>query len=102
MEHAFQSSKWKWYELNLDEESIEGAVPNTDSVYKEWLKNLSKDQTNAIDMDNGAEGKEVLWGSLVYLQSAEKEEEKSVFHFYLTREQLILIFLNWITLMSRR
>ncbi|WP_050184400.1 magnesium transporter CorA family protein, partial [Domibacillus robiginosus] len=98
MEHTFHDSQWKWYELNLEDENIKTAVPNMDTVCKEWLGNLSKDQTNDIDMDNGQEGKEAFWGSLVYMQSAEKEEEKSVFHFYVTRKQLITADIDFLKL----
>lgn len=98
MKHTFHSSRWKWYELNLDDGNIEEKVPNMDTICKEWLKNLSKDQTNAIDMDTGTEGKEAFWGSLVYMQSAKEEEDKSVFHFYLTREQLITANIDFLKL----
>ncbi|MCI2256223.1 magnesium transporter CorA family protein [Domibacillus sp. PGB-M46] len=98
MKHIFHSSQWQWYELNLNDGNIEEKVPNTDTICKEWLKNLSKDQTNAIDMDTGTEGKEAFWGSLVYVQSAKEEEDKSVFHFYLTREQLITVDIDFLKL----
>lgn len=98
MEHTFHHAEWKWYELTVDDENIKEAVPNRDARCKEWLNNLSKDQTNAIDMDNGKESREALWGSLVYLQSAEEREEKSVFHFYVTREQLITADIDFLKL----
>jgi magnesium transporter len=40
-------------------------------------------------MYTGTPGKEVIWGSLVYVQDIHEKEKNHVFHFYLTHEELL-------------
>ncbi|GKU83608.1 magnesium transporter CorA family protein [Niallia sp. NCCP-28] len=93
MEHTFYSSQWKWQELKLKNGEIEETALDRNAQCKEWLKKLTKAKTNSLGMETGEE--EVLWGSLVYIQDVEKEEDKSIFHFFVTGEELITVGINF-------
>ena len=93
MEHTFYSSQWKWQELKLKNGEIEKTALDRSAQCKEWLKKLTKVKTNSLGMETGEE--EVLWGSLVYIQDVEKEEDKSIFHFFVTGAELITVGIDF-------
>ena len=93
MEHTFYSSRWKWQELKLKNGEIEETVLDRNAQCKEWLKKLTKAKTNSLGMEMGEE--EVLWGSLVYIQDVEKEEDKSIFHFFVIGAELITVGIDF-------
>ena len=93
MEHTFYSSQWKWQELKLKNGEIEETALDRSAQCKEWLKKLTKAKTNSLGMEMGEE--EVLWGSLVYIQDVEKEEDKSIFHFFVIGAELITVGIDF-------
>ncbi|KAB7708217.1 Mg2+ transporter protein, CorA-like protein [Bacillus aerolatus] len=89
MEHTFNGGKWSWHELSQSQ--VDQAIKFAEQYnsYNKWAEETKKNMTNNLQVDTSEEGKEALWGSLVYYQNVEEKEGKQVFHFYLTKKCLI-------------
>ncbi len=89
MEHVFHSSQWKWQEFEIENEAQADELARKHHTCKKWVGNIKKNNNNLLEVYTGTPGKEIIWGSLVYGQDIKKKEQTSVFHFYLTREELV-------------
>lgn len=89
MERTFHSSQWKWTELNMKNERQAEELAKKHPTCKKWISDIKTNKTNLLEMYTGMPGKEFIWGSLVYMQDINKKQGKDVFHFYLTRDELL-------------
>ncbi|MFK2825158.1 magnesium transporter CorA family protein [Bacillus sp. B190/17] len=89
MEHTFNGGKWSWHELNHTQMDRAAEFAKQYPSYGKWARAAKENRTNHLQMDTSEEGKETIWGSLVYYQDVEEKEERHVFHFYLMRTCLI-------------
>jgi magnesium transporter len=89
MEHSFHSSQWKWKEFDIKNDAQAKELAKKHHTCKKWVEDVQKNDTNSLEMYTGTPDEEVLWGSLVYLQHADEKNNRHVFHFYLTRDQMI-------------
>lgn len=78
-----------WHEEDsVDNEKFRKFLPKTDKMYT-WI-DQSKDPTvNILHTHTVDRGKESLWGSLIYRQSAKSKSAREVFHFYLSKDLFI-------------
>lgn len=91
MEEYIGTKKWKWVQLSKSETGND-SIPIT--VYN-WLEQVQKNQTNCLrvsDLD-----KEIK-GSLIYKQNLNKERDYKIFHFFLTKDMLVTVDLDWTVL----
>lgn len=93
-EHSFSQNRWQWHELDLtNEQRLQQLVSQTKKCGK-WVEHtLSKKSIN-LGLHIAEEGKEAIWGSLVYIQDIEEKKKQHTFHFYLTNEFLITGYLD--------
>lgn len=89
MERTFHSSQWKWIEFNIENKEQVKKLDEKHQTCGKWIENVKKNKTNLLEMYTGTPNQEILWGALVYGQDAEDKSHNSVFHFYVTREELI-------------
>ncbi|TVT29392.1 Mg2+ transporter protein, CorA-like protein [Salinicoccus cyprini] len=93
--HAFNDGKWQWIEMDFsDKAALEKKISGY-HVDDRWLDQASEGETNNLQMDTTYEGREVVWGSLVYDHDLEDPESERVFHFCLTREFLLTDHLDF-------
>ncbi|KKK36175.1 hypothetical protein WQ57_20690 [Mesobacillus campisalis] len=89
MEYSFNHDKWTWIKLgdhDLDEfVDMAGIQPNA----RDWLKHGDKAATNKLHIYTAEEGREYIFGSLVYQQDLDSREDRKVFHFYLEKGRLV-------------
>ncbi|OAH63087.1 hypothetical protein AWH49_07025 [Domibacillus aminovorans] len=64
------------------------------STYKKWTDSVKTNKMNLLEMYTGTAEEEIIWGSLVYIQDLHEKQERRVFHFYLTRNELVTADLN--------
>ncbi len=64
------------------------------STYKMWTDSVKTNKMNLLEMYTGTAEEEIIWGSLVYIQDLHEKQERRVFHFYLTRNELVTADLN--------
>lgn len=94
-EHSFKQNKWQWHELDLTNEHQLHQLISTTKKCEKWVEHtLSKKSIN-LGLHIADEGKEAIWGSLVYIQDVEEKEKQHTFHFYLTNEFLITGYLDF-------
>ncbi|OMP66908.1 magnesium transporter CorA family protein [Domibacillus epiphyticus] len=89
MEHTFHSSQWKWKEFDIHADSQAKELAEKHITCKRWVKDVKTNHTNSLDMYTGTPGGEIIWGSIVYKQDLDEKDNSCVFHFYLTRNELI-------------
>lgn len=94
-EHTFNQNKWQWHELDLtNEQKLQELISQTKKC-EQWVEHtLSKKSIN-LGLHIADEGKEAIWGSIVYIQDIEEKEKQHTFHFYLTNEFLITGYLDF-------
>ncbi len=64
------------------------------STYKKWTDSVKTNKMSLLEMYTGTAEEEIIWGSLVYIQDLHEKQERRVFHFYLTRNELVTADLN--------
>ncbi|WP_018392827.1 magnesium transporter CorA family protein [Bacillus sp. 37MA] len=94
MEHTFHSSQWKWIEFNMKDDVHAKELTKKHSTYKMWTDSVKTNKMNLLEMYTGTAEEEIIWGSLVYIQDLHEKQERRVFHFYLTRNELVTADLN--------
>ncbi|MCM3763994.1 magnesium transporter CorA family protein [Neobacillus niacini] len=77
METLFGKDKWKWVQAQPEETKM--PINDTNRVRVSCLDN----------------GEKAVRGSLVYRQDFSKEKDYQIFHFQLTREELVTVDLDW-------
>ncbi|WP_050182756.1 magnesium transporter CorA family protein [Domibacillus robiginosus] len=94
MKHRFHSSQWVWQDLDLENEKQAEEFVRKHHTCKRWIEAIKGNDTNSIGMYTGTPGGEAMWGSLVYVQNANHKNNKEIFHFYLTKKEMITADLN--------
>ncbi|OLN21571.1 hypothetical protein BTO30_13875 [Domibacillus antri] len=89
MEHTFHSSQWKWKEFDIKDEEQAKQLARKHHTCQKWIDAVKTNQTNSLEMYTGTPDDEVIWGSIVYKQDIHEKQKKCVFHFYLTRDELV-------------
>lgn len=89
MEHSFHSSQWIWKELDIKNDAEAKKLSQKHHTCKKWIEDVKTNKTNSLEMYTGTPDEEILWGSLVYLQHADEKDNRYVFHFYLTRNEMV-------------
>lgn len=77
MKTFFDKGKWKWVQARPEE--AEMPINDTNCVRVSLLDN----------------GEKMVRGSLVYRQNFSQEDDYQIFHFYLTKEVLVTVDLEW-------
>ncbi|MGB6407165.1 MAG: magnesium transporter CorA family protein [Planococcus donghaensis] len=75
------------------EEDVEGAsfrkyLPENEKM-KNWIDQSKNPAVNILHTHTVSRGKESLWGSLIYKQSATSKGSREVFHFYLSKHVFV-------------
>ncbi|MBD1381498.1 magnesium transporter CorA family protein [Metabacillus arenae] len=92
----FEGREWRWFQLHLFEKEAAGDMipPAYSETYQKWLQQLKPDNRNSIRMEVINSNHAAVYGSLVYHQGLDKEENYQVFHFYLTKEFFLTVDLQ--------
>ncbi|MEC3607907.1 magnesium transporter CorA family protein [Bacillus glycinifermentans] len=79
---------WNWYQLGPQEKTK--ALELIDSEHwpecRKWFQGVPSENVNCLDIDVVSADHEALYGSLIYQQDAKEEHDRSVFHFYVTKD----------------
>lgn len=86
-QHTFKHAVWN------EEESAEAYnfrkhLPKNEKV-SSWMDQSKNPSVNILHTHTIERGKESLWGSLIYRQSAKSQGAREVFHFYLSHDVLV-------------
>jgi magnesium transporter len=90
VERNINFEKWKWVQLNMNDGS-----PVWEQETSGWLSNIRSNKTNCVRVQGLNDGERVVYGSLICKQDVEEEEDNQIFHFYLTRNKLVTIDLEF-------
>ncbi|PAF21299.1 hypothetical protein CHH69_16850 [Terribacillus saccharophilus] len=93
--HAFSDAVWEWVQLdwNKDMERENELKPYTQNI--QWLEHVQASDTNSLQMETTDENSLALWGSIIYVQEADKEEESHLFHFFVKENTLLTTALDF-------
>lgn len=83
MERNINFDKWKWIQLDKNEL---GTVWEQGTIPYNWLTAIRKNKTNCLRVQE-----KVVYGSLLYRQNEDEEEDYQIFHFYLTDSTFITV-----------
>lgn len=89
MEHSFHSSQWTWKEFDIENEEETAIVAKKHHTCKKWVEDVRGNKTNSLRIHTETPGEEIMWGSIVYAQHPDEKKQRDVFHFYLTRNEMI-------------
>ncbi|MCM3693101.1 magnesium transporter CorA family protein [Neobacillus niacini] len=92
MERNINFDQWKWVQLNKNELNT---VWEQETMISDWFTSVRKSQTNFVKVHGLVDGERVVNGSLIYRQDEEEEENRRIFHFYLTSNTLFTIDLEF-------
>jgi magnesium transporter len=92
LERNINFDQWKWVQLNKNELNT---VWEQENMISDWLTSVRKSQTNFVKVHGLIDGERVVNGSLIYRQDEEEEEDRQIFHFYLTSNTLFTIDLEF-------
>ncbi|EGA91182.1 putative CorA-type Mg(2+) transporter [Planococcus donghaensis MPA1U2] len=73
-----------WHEEDVEGASFRKYLPENKKM-KNWIDQSKNPAVNILHTHTVSRGKESLWGSLIYKQSATSKESREVFHFYLSK-----------------
>ncbi len=85
--HQFE--KAVWHEAQKMSAVDFPGILKDNSKFQQWVRESDQLIVNILHADTSEQGKEVLWGSLIYKQSSEYRDVRDVFHFYVTPELLM-------------
>ncbi len=92
MERNINFDEWKWVQINKNDLSTMWEQETTPSG---WLTTVRRNITNCVKVHGGIDGEMSVNGSLIYRQNVDEEEDQQIFHFYLTRQTLVTIDLEF-------
>ncbi|MEH7011253.1 magnesium transporter CorA family protein [Neobacillus niacini] len=92
MERNINFDQWKWVQLNKNELN---AIWEQETMLSGWLSAVRKNKTNFVKVHRLIDGERVVYGSLIYRQNVDEEEDHQIFHFYLTCNTLFTIDLEF-------
>lgn len=98
MQKYIGANRWKWIQFKQSETESSQPGMEKDEFLHSWLKQVHKNNMNCLRADYLANGEKAMKGSLIYKQNFEVEDDFKIFHFYLTRNQLITIDFELFTL----
>ena len=93
MERNINFDKWKWVQLNKNDDVSQ--LWEQETTPSGWLTNVRNNKTNCVRMQGLTDGERVVYGSLIYKQDVDEEKDNQIFHFYLTRHILMTIDLEF-------
>lgn len=59
-----------------------------------WVNQVLKNKSNYLQVKVQNNGEKVVEGSLIYKQNVNEEQDNHIFHFYITKNELITVDLN--------
>lgn len=86
-QHKFGNAVWQEEGTTADEE-FQRHLPNSRKI-RTWIRDSKNLAVNILHTETPEPGSEVIWGSLIYRQSAEKKQDIAAFHFFLSRDLLL-------------
>lgn len=86
-QYAFRHAIW-YEEEGVEDYNFRKFLPKNEKM-KNWIDKSKNPAVNILHTHTSERGKESLWGSLIYKQSAKSEESRQVFHFYLSHEVFV-------------
>lgn len=86
-QHTFRNAVWH-EEESAEEYSFRKFLPKNEKMLN-WIEKSRNPLVNILHTYTVERGKESLWGSLIYKQSAKSEGSRGVFHFYLSRDVFV-------------
>ncbi|MDN3018042.1 magnesium transporter CorA family protein [Paenibacillus sp. BSR1-1] len=84
-----RSKKWKWSQFSAND--IERIKPLLLQDGREWLKKVRDNRSNYLRVKAPENGEKVVYGSLIYQQSFEDDQDYKIFHFYVTEDHWITV-----------
>ncbi|WP_080848454.1 magnesium transporter CorA family protein [Cytobacillus gottheilii] len=91
MGHSFSFGHWKWHHYDHDEELDLLIEHPHQEVFINWAQTLKDSETNVLKMDTTRSNEESLRGSLIYQQTIEEQQEKRLFHYFITESTLYTV-----------
>ncbi|ANU24426.1 magnesium transporter CorA family protein [Planococcus donghaensis] len=77
-----------WNEEGEGNADFRKYLPENEKM-KNWMDQSENPAVNILHTHTVARGKESLWGSLIYKQSATSKRSREVFHFYLSKNVFV-------------
>lgn len=87
--HPFHNSNWQWVSIDVTSEEDVQSLPRISDPCKNWIQSLREDENNNLEMETAEKGQEILWGSIIYHQSIEEQEDQDILHYCLSENVLI-------------
>ncbi|WP_307892724.1 magnesium transporter CorA family protein [Bacillus swezeyi] len=93
---VFQGEGWTWYQLGPHEKTkAQGLIqPDHWPGCRKWFQGVPSTNINCLDFNVAAQDREALYGSYIYDQAPEEEQNRSAFHFYLTKNYFFTMNLD--------
>ena len=87
--HAFSDTEWEWLQLNreIDVESSSELKHYTEEI--PWLEHINDTKTNSLQMETTNHKSLAVWGTLIYVQEVDKEEENHLLQFFVKEKTLL-------------
>ncbi|WP_142827387.1 magnesium transporter CorA family protein [Planococcus soli] len=85
--YTFENAVWH-EEDGVEDYSFRKFLPKNEKMLR-WIDKSKNPAVNILHTHTIESGKESLWGSLIYRQSATSEGSREVFHFYLSHEVFV-------------
>ncbi|ANU08987.1 putative CorA-type Mg(2+) transporter [Planococcus antarcticus DSM 14505] len=86
-QYAFKHAIWH-EEDGVEDYNFRKFLPENEKMYN-WIDKSKNLSVNILHTHTANRGKEALWGSLIYRQSAKSKDSREVFHFYLSNEVFV-------------
>jgi magnesium transporter len=93
--HAFSGNAWEWLQLDEKVDKERKDELNAYTMHIPWVQHIHTSDTNSLQMETTNEYSLALWGSLIYVQEADKKEEKHLFHFFVRENMLLTTALDF-------
>lgn len=93
--HAFSGTAWEWLQLDEKKDLEKKDELNAYTIHIPWVKHIHSSDTNSLQMETTNQDSLALWGSLIYVQEADKKEEKHLFHFFVKETTLLTTTLDF-------
>ncbi|GBF77239.1 hypothetical protein PA598K_05775 [Paenibacillus sp. 598K] len=86
-----EGKDWIWHRIDSVQAPQTAALVRDQPELKRWCEGLAERSTNATGMRTHAGEHNALYGSIVVRRDGDTLEQRSIFHYYLTREMLVTI-----------
>ncbi|MFC3418032.1 magnesium transporter CorA family protein [Salinicoccus hispanicus] len=93
--HVLNNDGWTWIEMDFSDKATMQKQTSGYPVDEQWLDQANEGDSNNLQMDTTYEGKEVIWGSLIYDHNLTDPDSGKFFHFCLTRDFLLTDYLDF-------